>query len=268
MDLSMQNLSELWRGHYPLFCFMAILVFGVRTVRLKTLPGERFLLAALVLHSGMLLLYFAYVDRGFAGRYFISSVPLYIGWTAIGWRFLYRKVYQWAPWKKGRLPKTLLALSVFGIAWDGMLEARHTYDEENRAERRAMLACAEWLRTDGAARVPEDYPRLESTLFRYQSGRLPIVITNHPEITYYAKADNAPPLRRSNLTVARVVEHCIRYHVNYIVLDAEDLRRNALGFLLEHPLHGSKFSVVFDEFKDGEFPVVVVGFEPLLTGSN
>jgi hypothetical protein len=224
------QLFQVLRGHYPQYIPMALAVIAVRLAKRQWRREESFLLTALIIHSGFLITYFLLAERGnWPGRYFISAVPIYLAWTALGWRWLYFKLRQTVPWGKAALANGLMGLTALALAWDGQVEARHAFDAETQAETKAIMDCADWLRDTGRSLVPADYPPLRSTLTSYHNSRLPIIMTDSPAVALYAACDVVTiGYVKRKLTLEEAVEMLGNSRANFLVLNRDLLERVAL----------------------------------------
>ncbi len=260
-----ENLSELLEGHYPEFLFLALLVIAFRLVSRAWNRWDTFMLLALLLHTGVLALFLLLFEQGsFLKRYFISAVPLYLGWAAMGWRHIYWRLHHWRPNAGKVIANTLAGFVVLLLAVDGTLEARSAFGRKNQDENQAMFDCANWLRTEGLKLVPPDQPPLKSSLMNYYNGRLPVVATYNPAITYYAAAESASFPRWIAIGDAKRFEQDLQdRHVNFIIWD-KDIARHWKFAATPEKLPKDRFIVCYDKWADGLVPMVIIGYKPNL----
>jgi len=153
-------------------------------------------------------------------RHVAVAIPFILGWTATGIVALYDKLVNLLEKRGYLLQKGVFTMLFAALLWDGYVDIRPSLDASERKQKKAIQDCAQWLRTEGMAMVPDEHPRLQERLSRSDPvfGELPIVIGGAPAISYFAEAERIgvspwahPPEKQD--------ERSKKYHANFFIWD-------------------------------------------------
>ncbi len=249
--------DEIFKGSYPLYLILVIPVIIWRLRRQEWSRWESYVLAWVAGHT-LCFLSLRFIEK----RYIIAAMPLMFGWGALGvlagYRFLLRKL----PQRGALLANILIGIAVCSLVWDGTKKTRPHFTLEKRRGKEAVHDTARWLRETGRQRVPERYTRLKSSLPVYHNGRLPVLCSLDPVITFLAESDQTGPPANASMTLAQLQTFCAEHRANFIIVDRAMLKIfPGLGNLENLP---KDFSIEYAKWRHLKRPVWVIGYKPNL----
>ncbi len=210
--------SEILKGLVPFYLLIAIPVIVVRIRRRLWTRPETVLVAAIVVHTLLLLaaLAVAWIEK----RYVIAAAPLLLGWVALGWQWLAAGLRAQRPPYGARLATTVAVAFAVVMIWDGASRARRVLSSRRAGEIGASADCADWLRTAGPRLLAPEDTAAPSTAYMYHNGRRLRVVTLEPSIALFAAADLVNPRSlRGFYDLDTFLEFCAVQRVHFVVWD-------------------------------------------------
>ncbi len=250
------------KGLYPYYLIFVLPVLVWRVKRRQWNRFDSFLLAWIIGHTVIML-----ALTGIAGyprrRYVLPVIPLMLGWGAAGviasYRFLKRKF----PRRGERIAHLVITVALLFFVWDGTMKARPSWRLRKRRYSQAVRETAAWLRENGRGRVLEKHRPLDKQFTKmYHNGRLPVVCSAEPQITYFAESDLTCPKGLGLLSVKQFSQFCARNRVNFIVVERRLLEQcPELASLETLP---PEFSLEYSKWRHLERPIWLLGYGPSL----
>ena len=252
------------KGLFPLYLVFVIPVLVWRFRQRKWTRWESYLLAWLLGHNilfwGLVLL--MRMNGVLRQRHLIAATPLMFGWGALGLIACYRFLVRKFPRRGCALASTLISLAICSLVWRGTKKARPLVNPEKRQEAKAVSDTARWLREIGRQRVPERHPRLKSSLPVYHNGRLPILCSAVPAVTFLSGSDGICPSVRVDMSIEQLQTFCAEYRVNFVVVDRAMLK--VCPNLVDPKNLPADFSIQYAKWHRIRRPVWLIGYTPNL----
>lgn len=221
---------EALGGLFPPALLVVLAVLAWRWRRRRLEPAEVLLLGAWLAYGLLLALQLVGTGGGSADKRYLAAVfPLTCGWLALG------TIAAW-DWSRARgagwrlAGPALAAVAVAACLYVGLSSLRSEARPRKRAGTLAERACADWLRTQGAAAVAQPVP-LPSSTYVYHNGRSPLVLGGEAAIKAAALAGaDVLPLAADDLApgqsyrLAELLAFCRAHHVQFLLRDDELVR--------------------------------------------
>jgi len=216
-------LHTIWGGIFPFFLFFALIGI-IGRMRRRQWTGFDSLLILTFLVFELLAAFQVCLFYGLLAtsrRYLFIGIPLYLPYTALGFRVFWRVLSNLRFGKSVAAFFAVLLCAAFFYKLYSPIFTEFFHDSVKGIERDIQLLAAEWIRSDWN-RLPasQEAPVRIMKCDQYQSGKRPLVETYEewPRLGFLAGGQNYPAfLRESDILP------------DYIVLPAEFFRGNGDG---------------------------------------
>ena len=190
-------LRTIWGGIFPFFLFFAVIgIIGHIRRRLWTGFDTLLILAFLVfelLAAFQVCIFYGLLTT--SRRYLFIGIPLYLPYTALGFRDSWRLLSNLKFGKAVAAFLAVLLCTAFFYKLYSPIFTEFFHDSGKGMERDIHLAAAEWLRSDwNKLPASQEAPVRIMKCDQYQSGKRPLVetYTEWPRLGFFAGGQNYP----------------------------------------------------------------------------
>ena len=249
-------LDQLFKGFYPLYFMLYVPVIFFRMRKKKWTGNESMLLISGVGHTLIILgvLGCAWTQK----RYIIAALPLFLGWTAMGFFQVWEKANQVTRNSRSRwLPKGVVGAIILGMLWSGTSRTRPSLNPRKRNRWALNLECARWLADEGSKYQPVHFSPLKSDQNTYHSGQLPTIAASLDLPVFMTHGEIVEPhLFRNHYTADQFIRFCELKRIQFVVLDK---KTTGLGEEMADLVKRPEF-VLLASFRVGEQSTSILGF--------